>query len=460
MKNEIKKLIAAFIFAGMSITPGYCSVYAIQTNPVSAQSTYGVQKTAQDNGKTIFSTEKDTQQQYHQEQKPVEKIKITKNLKQSYKAISNIDVIIEACELLKGGAGDFSYKSVHGTNKTNAPIKIDFIDFSKDILHKTSDAYGMFSGSKYEIKINSKYCDAPAAALAPIIAREALVSKEKTESDLEAAQYLQLAVWTQMLEQNPNLEGSQNPLVQAQNKLLGEGSFQDYGAFLNQSQTPKTYSKDKRSLGKGAPTQVDFDVQKKAEGEKVKAEVLSFDSAALQKKYKKITKEDRIIEALELLKDTVGKFSHDAIMGYNITHKPIAIKFKNLSEIKQEYATFDALGWRQAGKLNIYINSKHVDAPAAALAAILSHEALHQDEFDSLNEETYAWTMEASVWTQLCDKDKNVGDITHPLVARENILKKLLEKGNYTNKYIKKSVFSNPSYSKLPVRSPGFEDDI
>ena len=65
-----------------------------------------------------------------------------------------------------------------------------------------------------------------------------------------------------------------------------------------------------------------------------------------------------------------------------------------------------------------------------------------------------------SVWTQMCDNDPSVSEITHPLVARENLLKKLLEKGDYTNKYIKKSVFSNPSYSNLPVRSPGFEDDI
>ena len=138
----------------------------------------------------------------------------------------------------------------------------------------------------------------------------------------------------------------------------------------------------------------------------------------------------------------------------------MVIKFKELSEINPQYATFDALGWRQAGKLNIYINAKHADAPAAAIAALLAHEALHQDEFDSLNEETYAWTMEASVWTQLCDQQPNVSKINHPLVTRENMLKQLFEKGNYSSKYIKKSVFSNPSYSKLPVRSPGFEEDL
>ena len=35
----------------------------------------------------------------------------------------------------------------------------------------------------------------------------------------------------------------------------------------------------------------------------------------------------------------------------------------------------------------IYINPKHEAAPPAALAALLAHEALHQDEYNSLSEE-------------------------------------------------------------------------
>ena len=269
-----------------------------------------------------------------------------------------------------------------------------------------------------------------------------------------------------MLRKNPTLETSSNQLVKMQNKLKKSGNIQEYGAFLEESKGIKSKNsvppkEITRAFGKnGSATQENFDYAKQEKSEQIASEIMSFDSKELQKKYKKVTKEDRIIEALELLKDSVGKFSHDAILGKNTTNKPISIKFKNLSELSPKYSSFDALGWRQAGRLNIFINEKHIDAPAAALAALLAHEALHQDEFDSLNEETYAWTMEASVWTQMCDNDPSVSEITHPLVARENLLKKLLEKGDYTNKYIKKSVFSNPSYSNLPVRSPGFEDDI
>lgn len=179
----------------------------------------------------------------------------------------------------------------------------------------------------------------------------------------------------------------------------------------------------------------------------------------LKKAYKKVTKDEKIYEALELMKGGLANFSRNAILGNNLTNKPIMISFEDLSKFGQTYSNFDALGWKKKERLYIYINKKHEDAPAQALAAILAHEALHQDEFNSLNEETYAWTLEAAVWTQLTEKNPEFNDGMHPLVVRENTLKKLFIKGNYTNKYIKKTVYTNPGYKNLPSRSPGFEDD-
>lgn len=179
----------------------------------------------------------------------------------------------------------------------------------------------------------------------------------------------------------------------------------------------------------------------------------------LKKIYKDVTKEDRIYVALELMKDTIGSFSRKAIMGENLTTKPIKVEFKDLSSFGQQYAEFDALGWKKGKTLYIYINQQHWDAPPPALAAILSHEALHQDEFNSINEETYAWTMEASVWFELSEQFPKVASEVHPLVMRENMLKRLFIRGNYTDKYIRKTVASNPGYQNLPSRSPGFEEE-
>lgn len=176
-------------------------------------------------------------------------------------------------------------------------------------------------------------------------------------------------------------------------------------------------------------------------------------------KYKKVTKDSIIIEALDMLEGTAGEFSQSAILGNNLSEKPMIIEFANLANFDIKYTNFDALGWKQKGRLYIYINVKHQDAPEEALAALLAHEALHQDELNSLNEETYAWTLEAVVWQQLLDANPSISKIEHPLVERENIINKLFVKGNYTDKYIRKSVVSNIGYQSLPSRSPGFEDD-
>ena len=174
--------------------------------------------------------------------------------------------------------------------------------------------------------------------------------------------------------------------------------------------------------------------------------------------YKDVGKDEVFYVALDMLKDTEGMFSRNAILGNNLSGKPVRIEFRNLSEINAEYATFDALGWKKGKKLYIYNNTKHKNAPAGAIAALLAHEALHQDEYNSLAEETYAWTMEAFVWNDILKLYPESNQEQYPLVVRENTLKRLLEKGNYTNKYIKKAVLSNSGYKNLPSYSPGFDN--
>jgi len=177
------------------------------------------------------------------------------------------------------------------------------------------------------------------------------------------------------------------------------------------------------------------------------------------RQYKSSTKDLRLIRAAETLKGTVADYSRRAILGDNLSGKPIKLEFRDLSSLNPQYADFDALGWKQRGRLNIFINIKHQHAPKEALAAVLAHEAIHQDELNSLNEEVYCWTLEAAVWTQLTDDKPELTEISSALVDRENTIKKLFVKGNYTSKYIKKSVLSNAGYQGLPSRSPGFEDE-
>lgn len=174
--------------------------------------------------------------------------------------------------------------------------------------------------------------------------------------------------------------------------------------------------------------------------------------------YKPASKDEVVWVALDMLKGTNGQFSRDAVLGNNLTGRPMKVEFKDLSTINTKYANYDALGWKRGKGLYIYINQKHNTSPAIALAALLSHESLHQDEYNSLSEETYAWTMEAAVWTELVDLYPDYELNLDSLVQRENTLKKLFERGNYTNKYIKKTVYANEGYQNLPETSPGFEN--
>ena len=176
------------------------------------------------------------------------------------------------------------------------------------------------------------------------------------------------------------------------------------------------------------------------------------------KKYEKVSKNENIIRAVEKLKGTTGNYSRDAILGKNLTNRPIKIEFTNLATINPIYTNFDALGWKKKKDLYIYINEKHTDAPVEALSALLAHEAIHQDEYNSLNEETYAWTLEAAVWTQLTDENPELEKISHPLIERENVIKQLFVRGNYTSEYIHRFVITNKGYQNLPERSYGFEE--
>lgn len=179
----------------------------------------------------------------------------------------------------------------------------------------------------------------------------------------------------------------------------------------------------------------------------------------ISEEYKKVSNEQIFHIALDMMKGTTADFSRKAILGYNLTQRPIKIEFKDLSELNEAYSSYDAVGWKKKNKLYIYINPKHKLAPPAALAALLAHEALHQDEYNSLSEETYAWTMEANVWCEMVKRYPESNNLESPLVMRENVLKQLLEKGNYTNKYIKKTVYANEGYKNLPLTSPGFSPD-
>ena len=67
--------------------------------------------------------------------------------------------------------------------------------------------------------------------------------------------------------------------------------------------------------------------------------------------YKDVSEDHIIYVALDMLKNTNGEFSRRAILGNNLSQKPIRVMFKDLGQIRSDYADFDALGWKKGGRL-------------------------------------------------------------------------------------------------------------
>ncbi|MEW5818580.1 MAG: hypothetical protein AB1782_00180 [Cyanobacteriota bacterium] len=173
-----------------------------------------------------------------------------------------------------------------------------------------------------------------------------------------------------------------------------------------------------------------------------------------------LVKDSKIVKALDALINTDGEWARRAIAGHNNSKKPIKVIFKDLSSISNEFKDHDALGWKdENNNLLIFINKKHSNAPVEALGSLLSHESIHQDDQNSVKEETYGWTYEAEVWIQLKNKYpylKTIPPGQDSLVDRENLMEMLFRKAGYSSKLIEQKVRSNNSYKSLPETSPGF----
>jgi hypothetical protein len=166
------------------------------------------------------------------------------------------------------------------------------------------------------------------------------------------------------------------------------------------------------------------------------------------------THDEALVQALRLMSQTPGAQSSFHL----IADAPVRVVFKDMKTLGKGLANYDALSWiSNQGEQVIFVNEKHRQAPPQALAAMLSHEAMHNDPYNSLNEEVAGWQEEASVW-QAFKKGEPVLDAIAPgtsaLVDRENRLDMEAQKGT-----LDAFVRNNPGYRNLPDKSPGFGID-
>jgi hypothetical protein len=174
--------------------------------------------------------------------------------------------------------------------------------------------------------------------------------------------------------------------------------------------------------------------------------------------YSAITQDSKIQQVLDLMKHHSDgtRETLNTLMGDNLSKRPVKVMFYDLSLLNSAYANYDALTCKhKSGTLYIFINSIHKNASIEAIACLLSHEALHQDDNSSYQEEIAAWTKEATTWSSFKTCEMHL-DSSDALVKRLNAIEKMYVSSNYHSTEISREVHGNAGYSGLAEYSPGY----
>lgn len=162
------------------------------------------------------------------------------------------------------------------------------------------------------------------------------------------------------------------------------------------------------------------------------------------------TRDQAILDAFDRMVGSDGEPSLDLIVT-----RPARVIFKDLGSLNKKVKNFDALSWLSVdGQQVIFINEKHRYAPPEALAAIIAHEAMHDDFDNSIREEIAGWQKEAQVWGEMKRENPALAQIPpgqFPLVDRLNKIESEYAKGS-----LSEFVRTNPGYKGLPEESPGY----
>lgn len=133
-----------------------------------------------------------------------------------------------------------------------------------------------------------------------------------------------------------------------------------------------------------------------------------------------------------------------------LQRRPTTVAFRAMREFGQQYAEYDALAWMsRKGEVTVYVNEKHRSAPPQALAALLAHEALHDDTFNSVQEEIAGWQQEAASWSHYRRQYPALAQQQHPLIKRLNRLADAQRTGQ-----LEALVRGNAGYRNLPESAP------
>lgn len=176
----------------------------------------------------------------------------------------------------------------------------------------------------------------------------------------------------------------------------------------------------------------------------------------VEKPLRKVTRNLLIAEALRDLKESPAKITYRRILGNNNTQRPIKIKFKNLSRINEKYTNYEMISKVKRKRAYIYINKKHKNAPSELLAASIAGLSVHDDKKNSVNEETYAWSVEAVLSDYFLKVNPDVVKYDSTITERQAALRQLYAKSPRDAKYIVSTVRKNRGGIKYKWESKDF----
>jgi len=176
--------------------------------------------------------------------------------------------------------------------------------------------------------------------------------------------------------------------------------------------------------------------------------------------YKDITSNPVLVNTLNTLKNhnALTNKTLNTILGDNISKKPMIIMFYDFAAMGGSYEKMDAVACKKRGSDRIYIliNNIHENAPVEALASLLTHETIHQDDISSIEEETTGWTNEAKTWLSYKETNKKLNNTNCLLTTRLNTLAEMYKTADNSSEKIEKTVSSIEGYSLLAKYSPGY----
>jgi hypothetical protein len=127
----------------------------------------------------------------------------------------------------------------------------------------------------------------------------------------------------------------------------------------------------------------------------------------------------------------------------------IVIAFYNLEEINPNYKNFYAVTATSDtdNKTYILLAKRLNKSPYQAISALIAHELVHaysSSQFDSLNEEHNAFTMEVETWSKIIKNNPELENSDDELIKRENKLLRIHKEGN-----LLESIRNNRNYKEI-----------